>query len=363
MKDTEELNNLLLPLGFPTTNGKLFVAGPCSAESLNQVLRTAEALAACGQITLFRAGVWKPRTTPGHFQGHGIKALPWLVEAREKTGLPFATEVATVAHVKEVKAFSPDALWIGARTSVNPFYMQELAEAIGSVLPDTPVLVKNPVSPDLGLWIGGLKRLADAGVRRLGAIHRGFSVYGTKQYRNAPLWQIPLELKRMLPSLPILHDPSHTSGEARLIESLCVKAMNMDFDGLFIESHIAPEKALSDGGQQLTPTALTDLLTSLNPLSSLSDHKELNILRSQIDEADMQLMSLLAQRMRLTDKIGSIKAREGFTVVQHRRYAEMQESHARQGAIYGLNTDFIRNLFESIHSESVRRQLEIGSKK
>lgn len=342
------------------------MAGPCSVESKQQILDTAFALKGIGKVNVLRAGIWKPRTHPGSFEGIGERGLSWLREASEQTGLPTAVEVATEAHVKMALESGVDILWIGARTSVNPFAVQEIADTIGRLNPLMPVLVKNPVNPDLELWIGALQRLLRAGVTNLGAIHRGFSAYNSAPYRNLPMWQIPLELHRRMPSLPILHDPSHTGGMRDLIHPLSQQALDLGFDGLMIESHLDPDNALSDGGQQLTPAELSSLLNSLVLKSESCERHEgiesLSELRRGIDECDETLIEAMARRMSLAAEIGSYKAEHNMKVVQHDRYERLLSSLVDKGSARGLSRKFVERMLELIHEESVRIQLEIAEK-
>ena len=311
----------LKPLNIPSDSERPFViAGPCSAETEEQVMKTAKELASKGCHN-FRAGVWKPRTKPGGFEGNGEKAMPWLQEVKKETGMLVSTEVATPEHVEIALKYGVDILWVGARTSANPFAMQALADSLKGV--DVPVLVKNPVNPDLELWIGALERINGAGVKRLGAIHRGFSSYDKKIYRNLPMWQIPIELKRRIPDLPILCDPSHIGGCRELIAPLCQQAMDMGFEGLIVESHCEPDKAWSDAKQQVTPDVLDYILSLLVVRDGTITTEGISQLRSQIDDLDNQLMDLLAKRMRVCREIGQYKKEHHMTVVQTGRYNEI----------------------------------------
>lgn len=339
--------------------GRVLIAGPCSAESREQVLDSASLIAGQCPGAIFRAGVWKPRTAPGSFEGVGGEALAWLAEVRGLTGMPVATEVASPDHVEAAAKAGIDIFWIGARTSANPFAMQALAEAIGHVCPDKTVLVKNPVSPDLELWIGALGRLIGQGVTRLGAIHRGFSVYESHPYRNAPIWQIPLELHRRLPSLLIIHDPSHTGGRRDHVATLSQQALDMGFGGLMIESHPHPDRALSDGGQQLTPQALAELWHSLKIRETVSPDSTLDELRWQIDELDGELLSVLARRMVVSRKIGEYKRTHDMPVVQPDRYSRLLTALLRRGCELGLDESFLTRMLETLHAESVRCQLDL----
>lgn len=350
----------LQPLNIPSDNERPFViAGPCSAESEEQVMATARQLAEKGCHN-FRAGIWKPRTKPGGFEGHGEKALPWMQQVKKETGMNTATEVATPEHVELALKYDIDILWVGARTSANPFAMQALADSLKGV--DVPVLVKNPVNPDLELWIGALERLNQAGVKRLGAIHRGFSTYDKKIYRNLPMWQIPIELHRRIPGLPIVNDPSHIGGRRDLIAPLCQQAMDLGFDGLIIESHCTPDEAWSDAKQQVTPEVLDYILSLLVVRDETCTTEGITQLRHQIDDLDNQLMDLLAKRMRVCREIGQYKKEHNMTVLQSQRYGEILDKRGAQGALCGMAPEFVARVFESIHEESVRQQMEIINK-
>lgn len=350
----------LQPL-FGIEEALLTIAGPCSAESREQVTTTADELKAFG-IKIFRAGVWKPRTKPGSFEGIGSEALEWLKEVREQTGMKVITEVATARHLEEAIASGVDGIWLGARTSANPFAVQEIADALAALDTATreriTVLVKNPVNPDLELWIGALERIYSAGVRRLGAIHRGFSSYGKHLYRNPPKWRIPIELHRRMPKLPILCDPSHIGGRRELIAGLCQEAIDMNFNGLIIESHCNPERALSDSEQQLTPKDLAVILKGLTHRGGISTNDELRELRAQIDRVDDELIELLAKRMRISEEIGAFKKRHDMAVVQPERYNSLMDKRVAAGKEIGLSEEFMRNILTAIHEESVRKQVE-----
>lgn len=347
----------LEPLKLPSDNERPFViAGPCSAETEEQVLATARQLAAKGCHN-FRAGVWKPRTKPGGFEGQGEKALPWLKEVKDETGMLVATEVAKPEHVELCLKYGIDILWIGARTSANPFAMQDLADSLRGV--DIPVFVKNPVNPDLELWIGAMERINQAGVKRMAAIHRGFSSADKKIYRNLPMWQIPIELHRRIPDLPIICDPSHIGGRRELIASLCQQAMDLGFDGLIVESHCNPDEAWSDARQQVTPDVLDLILSLLVVRDEHTTTEGLRQLRSQIDEIDDQMMNLLAKRMRVCREIGQYKKEHNLTVLQASRYSEILDKRGSQGSLIGLSPESVARIFEEIHQESVRQQLEI----
>ncbi len=338
------------------SNRPIVGAGPCSAESEEQVMEVARELSARG-VTFFRAGIWKPRTKPGCFEGIGRTGLQWLKRVREELSLPVATEVATPEHVEQALAADIDILWVGARTTTNPFAVQDIADALRGV--DVPVLVKNPVNPDLELWIGALERLNNAGVKKLGVIHRGFSSYGEKIFRNSPQWQIPLELKRRLPQIPMLCDPSHIAGKRELLSILCQEAMDLSFDGLMVESHCHPECALSDARQQVVPQELSLILERLVHRSPQTSGNDMSRYRSMLDEIDGELMRLLAKRMEISREIGEVKKEKGLTVFQHYRYQETVERFAEQSAVHHLDAEAVKDIFEVIHSESIRQQLRI----
>ena len=350
----------LLPLDIPSDNKRPFViAGPRSAESEEQVMCTARQLAEKGCHN-FRAGVWKPRTKPGGFEGHGEPALQWMEAAKKETGMNIGTEVATPEHVELAMKYGLDILWVGARTSANPFAMQALADAMKGI--DIPVFVKNPVNPDLELWIGAIERLNVAGVKRLGAIHRGFSSYDKTIYRNLPMWQIPIELRRRIPELPIICDPSHMGGKRELVAPLCQQAMDLGFDGLMVESHCDPDKAWSDAKQQVTPDVLDYILSILQVREATYTTEGITQLRKQIDTIDNQLMDLLSKRMRVCREIGQYKKEHNMTVLQTGRYSEILDKRGAQGALCGMSADFVKQVYEHIHEESVRQQLEIVNK-
>ncbi len=350
----------LQPLNLPSDNERLTViAGPCSAETEEQVMSTAMQLAAKG-CHIFRAGVWKPRTKPGGFEGNGEKALPWLQRVKETTGMLVGTEVATPEHVELALKYGIDILWVGARTSANPFAVQALADSLKGT--DIPVLVKNPVNPDLELWIGALERINQAGIKRLAAIHRGFSSYDKKIYRNLPMWQIPIELRRRIPELPIFCDPSHIGGRRELIAPLCQQAMDLGFDGLIVESHCDPDKAWSDAKQQVTPDVLDYILSLIVIRDHTSSTEGITALRKQIDEIDNQLMEILAKRMRVCREIGQYKKEHNMTVLQTSRYNEILDKRGAQGSLCGMDPSFIKTVFEAVHEESVRQQIEIVNK-
>lgn len=334
----------------------IVIAGPCSAESREQVLETAASLAAKG-IKIFRAGIWKPRTKPGGFEGVGAVGLPWLKEVKQATGMLTATEVATPYHVFEAIKAGIDILWIGARTVANPFAMQELADALKGT--DIPVLIKNPVNPDLELWIGAIERMYRAGITNLGVIHRGFSSYEKKLYRNLPLWHIPIELKRRYPNITIFCDPSHIGGKRELVAPIAQQALDLKFEGLIIESHCNPDCALSDAAQQITPDILDYTLNMLVIRENGQTTENINILRKQIDEIDEKLLTILAKRMRISKEIGIYKKEHNMPILQSGRYNDILENRAKQGEALNLSGDFVTEIMKAIHEESVKVQMEI----
>jgi len=349
-----ELESILLP-GVDNKR-PLVIAGPCSAETEEQVMQTAKELAARG-IKIFRAGIWKPRTKPGGFEGVGAEGLPWLQRVQKEFGMYTAVEVATAKHVRECLAHNVDILWIGARTSANPFAVQEIADALEGI--DIPVLIKNPVNPDLDLWIGAIERIYNAGIRRIGAIHRGFSTSDKKIYRNLPQWHLPIELHRQLPNLPIICDPSHIGGKRELIAPLCQQAMDLNFDGLIIESHCHPEKAWSDAAQQVTPAVLDFILNTIVIRDMTQSTESLTALRRQIDELDDSLLELFARRMRISNEIGTYKKEHNMPILQEQRYDEILQNRVSQAEKMGMDGEFMKTVLVAIHEESVRHQQEI----
>ena len=352
-----ELESILLP-GIEDKR-PMVIAGPCSAETEEQVMCTAKQLAEKG-MKIFRAGIWKPRTKQGGVEGVGVDGLALLKEVKKETGMYVSTEVATSKHVYECLKAGIDILWIGARTTANPFAMQEIADALKGV--DIPVFVKNPVNPDLELWIGALERINNAGLKRLAAIHRGFSSYDKKLYRNLPQWHIPIELRRRIPNLPIICDPSHIGGKRELIAPLCQQAMDLGFNGLIIESHCNPDCAWSDASQQVTPDVLDYILNLLVIRKETQTTENLSELRKQIDECDNNLMQELAKRMRVAREIGTFKKEHDMTILQTGRYNEILDKRGSQGVLLGVDSEFIKKVFELIHEESVRQQMEIINK-
>lgn len=338
----------------------LVIAGPCSAETEEQVMEAARGVKAAG-IPIFRAGIWKPRTRPNSFEGIGAKGLIWLQKVKEEFGLITATEVANARHVELALGAGVDILWIGARTSVNPFAVQEIADALRGH--DIPVLVKNPINPDLELWMGAIERLHAVGLTRLAAIHRGFSTYQKLKYRNDPQWQIPIELKRRMPQLPIFCDPSHITGDRDLLEEVAQKSMDLNYEGLIIESHCKPEEAWSDAKQQLTPVALKELLANLvlrdpEAPNELVD-STLGELRHLIDDFDQKLLELLENRMQVAKTIGHYKKENNITVLQNKRWGNILEKSMEIGKKKGFSEQFINSLFKAIHQESINNQEEI----
>ncbi len=350
-----EIEKLVLP-GIDASERPIIIAGPCSAESREQVLGTAQELAKNG-VKVFRAGIWKPRTKPGGFEGVGTVGLPWLKEVKQKTGMLVATEVATAAHVFEAIKAGIDILWIGARTAANPFAMQELADSLRGT--DIPVLVKNPVNPDLELWIGALERLVNAGVTNVGVILRGFSTYDQKMYRNLPLWHIPIELRRRYPNITMFCDPSHIGGKRELVAPISQQAMDLKFDGLMVESHCNPDEALSDAKQQITPQVLDFTLKMLVLRENVQTTENISVLRKQIDEIDEQLLAILAKRNRISREIGTYKKENNMPVLQTGRYNEILEKRASMGEAMNLDKEFVFAIMKAIHEESVRIQLAL----
>lgn len=350
----------LQPIAFDGIDPKkpLIIAGPCSAETEEQVMATARDLAHNG-VKIFRAGIWKPRTKPGGFEGIGVEGLAWLQRVKAETGMYTSTEVATKQHVEEALKAGVDILWIGARTSANPFAMQEIADALQEAGADVPVLVKNPVNPDLELWIGAMQRIYNAGIRRIGAIHRGFSAYGKHLYRNLPQWHIPIELRRRMPDLPIICDPSHIGGKRELVASLSQQALDMGFNGLIIESHCDPDCAWSDKSQQITPDVLNFILNTLVLRDSSQSTESLTLLRQQIDTIDNELLEILNKRMRVSREIGQYKKEHRMPVLQAGRYDDIMQSRVKLAEEMGMSGDFMTKVLSAIHEESVRQQIEI----
>lgn len=339
----------------------LIISGPCSAESEEQIITTATALAKTGKVDVLRAGIWKPRTKPGMFEGIGVKGLPWMAQAKKVSGLPIAVEVATAKHVENALQFDVDILWIGARTTVNPFSVQEVCDALRGV--DIPVMIKNPINPDLELWCGGIERLQKAGMKNIGMIHRGFSNYGNTEFRNAPMWHLPIEMKRRFPEMLLVCDPSHICGNRTSLQNISQKSIDLDFGGLMIESHLDPDNAWSDAKQQITPEVLSTMLGALTWRIENSDEKEfitaLATLREQINQIDDELLALISQRMKIADKIGAYKKENNITILQTHRWNEILAKAFVKGEKLGLSQDFITKYFDAIHMESINHQNKI----
>ena len=346
------------PIQFKGVDNKrpIIIAGPCSAETEEQVMTTATDLAKAG-IKIFRAGIWKPRTKPGGFEGIGEEGLVWLERVQKETGMLVATEVATRQHVEAALKHGVDVLWIGARTSANPFAMQEIADTLNGV--DVPVLVKNPVNPDLELWIGAMQRLHNAGITQIGAIHRGFSAYGKHLYRNMPQWHIPIELRRRLPNMTLFCDPSHIGGKREIVAPLSQHAMDLVFDGLIIESPCDPDCAWSDKSQQVNPEVLNFILNTLVVRDTTQTTESLTLLRQQIDQIDGEIIEALAKRMRVSREIGQYKKEHSMPVLQTGRYDDVLNTRARNAEEMGMNGDFMKTVYQAIHEESVRQQIEV----
>ena len=337
----------------------IIISGPCSCETEEQMTETAQRLANKG-IDVLRAGIWKPRTRPGMFEGIGKEGLAWLVNAGKEIGKPTTVEVATAQHVQEALEAGVDILWIGARTTVNPFSVPEIADVLKGV--DIPVLVKNPINPDLQLWLGSMERLNAVGITKLGAIHRGFSSYEKSKYRNKPMWELPVEMRRLYPNMPIIVDPSHICGARELIPSVCQKALDLDFDGLMIESHRDPDNAWSDAAQQVTPERLGEIIAALIVRSSkLDDYAEnqLESLRAQIDRIDNYMLEIMGERMDIARKIGEFKRDNGITILQTNRWDEIINDRIKKAAKKELTEDFVKDLMEAVHQESIRHQTRI----
>jgi chorismate mutase len=339
----------------------LVISGPCSAETEEQVVETANRLAATGKVDILRAGIWKPRTRPGSFEGVGTKGLPWLQRAKKESGLPVAIEVATGKQVEDALHFDVDVLWIGARTTVNPFSVQDVADALRGV--DVPVLIKNPINPDLELWIGAVERVAKAGIKNIGLIHRGFSSYGNTEYRNAPMWHLAIEMKRRNPGMLLINDPSHICGRRDILHDVAQKAIDLDFDGLIIESHIDPDKAWSDAKQQITPEKLGELVGSIiwrkEDINSEELHAAMEKMRTQINQLDDELLQLLGQRMKVADKIGQYKKDNNITILQTNRWNAILERAFAKGEQLGLSKEFVTRYFDAVHMESINHQNKI----
>lgn len=357
MENDKSLRNWLDALNL---KHPLVIAGPCSAETEEQVLKIAHELKE-SDVSFFRAGIWKPRTRPGGFEGVGAIGLKWLQKAKAETGLPMAVEVANATHVKLALEHDIDVLWIGARTTVNPFAVQEIADALQGT--DKIVLVKNPVNPDLALWIGGIERLYNAGIKNLGAIHRGFSTYEKTKYRNIPEWQLPIELQSKFPDLPLINDPSHITGKRTMIQEVAQQALDLNFDGLIIESHIDPDNAWSDAAQQVTPTVLKKIFEDLRMRKMSIDeddfNSKMNGLRASIDIADTKILEILGNRMKVAEQIGQLKKEKNVAILQNKRWNEILDKMIAEGASKGLTEDFVLKIFKAIHQESITHQEKI----
>jgi chorismate mutase len=339
----------------------LIISGPCSAETEAQVLETATRLAATGKVDILRAGIWKPRTRPGSFEGIGTKGLPWLQQAKKATGLPTAVEVATGKQVEDALHFGVDVLWIGARTTVNPFSVQEVADALRGV--NVPVLIKNPINPDLELWTGAVERVAKAGIQHIGLIHRGFSSYGNTEYRNAPMWHLAIEMKRRNPDMLLINDPSHICGRRDILLDVAQQAIDLDFDGLMIESHIDPDNAWSDAKQQVTPERLAEMLEEIiwrkEDVNNEELHSALEKLRQQINHLDDELIHLLGQRMKIAEKIGQYKKDNNITILQTKRWNHILERAYKKGEKYNLSKEFVTKYLDAVHMESINHQNKV----
>jgi len=344
----------------PVESLPFVIAGPCSAESENQVMSTARELAKIPQVKVFRAGLWKPRTRPSSFEGVGKRGLTWLAKVKAETGLLTTVEVANPQHVEAALNHGIDILWIGARTVVNPFSIQEISEALRGV--DIPVMVKNPLNPDIKTWIGALERLNQSGIRKLIAIHRGFSFFTHTPYRNSPMWEIPIELKRLYPDLPVLVDPSHICGETSLLFPVAQKALDLEMDGLMIETHIRPEEALTDKEQQITPDQLRELISGLvirEEYGTIEFENKLEELRSEIDKLDEELIDILGRRMNIVEEIGKYKKENNITILQLKRWSHIIHDRVETGVRIGLSREFLLKLLETLHEESIQRQTEV----
>jgi len=343
----------------------LIIAGPCSAESEEQIMSTAYKLSNISDVVIFRAGIWKPRTRPNGFEGIGKKGLHWLQRVKNETGLPTAIEVANANHVYEALKYGIDVLWVGARTSVNPFSVQEIANALHGV--DIPVFVKNPVNPDINSWVGALERIAQSGIKRLGAIHRGFSTIEKTPFRNAPKWEIPIELKRLMPDIPIICDPSHIAGNRDAIAELSQNALDLAMEGLMIESHIDPDNAISDARQQITPESLEAILGALTVRRPEGDEKSgteiLDLMRREIDEIDWALLEILQRRAEIATKMGHHKKSHNMTILQVNRWQELLENRLQNARNLGIDEKMVKEIYQLLHKQSFRIQSELLNKK
>lgn len=346
---------------FPKENRPFIIAGPCSVESENQLVETAIRLKNTGKVDMIRGGIWKPRTRPNSFEGVGAIGLPWMQKVKEKTGLPVTTEVAKASHVDLCLEFDIDVLWIGARTTVNPFAVQEIADALKGV--DIPIMVKNPINPDLALWLGGVERLQKAGLNKIAAIHRGFSFSGEKYYRNRPQWQYPIDFKQAMPEIPMINDPSHICGRRDILQKVSQKAMDLNFDGLMIESHITPDEAWSDAKQQITPRVFGEMIDDLilreyDPTNN-PQRTQLEKLRKQINLIDDELISILSSRMAVARDIGSYKKDNNITILQSDRWKEILDKYKEKAKAHSLSDEFITRFIKAVHDESINQQEKI----
>ena len=359
--DKKDLSIAPLESWIEAKKGGVLISGPCSAETREQTVKTCVQLAETGYVSALRAGIWKPRTRPGNFEGIGSEGLSWLQEAKKITGLPITTEVANAKHVYEAMRHGLDILWIGARTTVNPFAVQEVADALKGV--DIPVIVKNPINPDLGLWMGAFERLEKAGISKLAGLHRGFSYHGKSKFRNEPRWQIPIELKTRVPELPILCDPSHICGTRSLLQEVAQEAMDLNYDGLMLESHIDPTNAWSDAKQQVTPEDLAVLMSKIihrNPSDvEQVDSRDIVALRKMINGIDDELLRLLSDRMKIAEEIGSVKKANNVTILQPARWNAILDRNINFGMENGLSKEFIHKFLKAIHQESINHQIKI----
>lgn len=357
MENKKEMRTWLDDLNL---NHPLVIAGPCSAETEEQVLKIAHELKST-DVSYFRAGIWKPRTRPGMFEGVGALGLKWLQKVREETGMKICTEVANAAHVKLALEHDVDMLWIGARSTVSPFIMQEIAEALQGT--DKPVLIKNPVNPDLSLWLGGIERIYKSGVKNIGAIHRGFSTYEKTKYRNNPEWQLAIEFQNKYPDIPLINDPSHITGKRDMIFDVSQTALDLNFDGLMIETHYDPDNAWSDASQQVTPETLVQIMKDLKirkeSITEPDYNKQLDNLRAQIDVVDNEIIALLGKRMKAADGIGELKKSKNVSVLQNKRWNEILGKMVMEGDSQGLSEEFVLKMFKAIHQESINHQERI----
>lgn len=346
---------------FKKNNAPFLIAGPCSVESESQMMETALEIEKAGRVSALRGGVWKPRTQPGNFEGIGAPALQWLKAAGERTAMPVMTEVANANHVEEALKAGIDMLWLGARTTVNPFYVQEIADALKGT--EIPVLIKNPIHPDISLWMGAVERINKAGISNIAAVHRGFYAYKSSPFRNEPKWEVFFELKRLAPELPVLCDPSHIAGKRELLQEVCQSAADLGMDGLMIESHLNPEKALSDSEQQLTPSALSKLLNKLEWRKEFINDQvfieQLEELRSKIDTIDARLLEVLKQRMDVVEEIGEFKELNHVTIFQLKRWFTVLKNRQDLAGELGINDSLAHELFQLIHKYSIDQQIKV----